>query len=68
VWLDAAARAQWGLPDPSRVSGSVQEIDSAFSRAMRSIESRINRLLQEPFEGARSMELTELQKRIGEHN
>ena len=68
AWLGAAAKAHWGLPDPSRHKGSDEEIDAAFRQVARTIAIRIDALLQEEFEGAQTAELTEQLSRIGALN
>ncbi|MBK6597609.1 MAG: arsenate reductase ArsC [Proteobacteria bacterium] len=68
AWLGAAAKAHWGLPDPSRHKGSDEEIDAAFRQVARTIAIRIDALLQEEFEGAQTAELTEQWSRIGALN
>ncbi|MEE4184525.1 MAG: arsenate reductase ArsC [Gammaproteobacteria bacterium] len=46
VWMGAAPKVHWGLPDPSRAAGSDAEIAAAFERVSDLIERRIRRLLE----------------------
>lgn len=45
LWVGDAVTVHWGLPDPSRVSGSQEDVDAAFEAVMQVIEQRIHRLL-----------------------
>ena len=68
VWLGRAAKGHWGLPDPSHLKGTTQEIDQAFSDVIDTIEDRVKRLLSQPFEVAGTPQLAELLHRIGEQS
>ena len=58
VWLVSdAATAHWGLPDPSHLAGTDHERAAAFEAIARTLESRVRRLLDAPFE---SMDRTSL--------
>ncbi len=67
IWLGQALNAHWSLPDPSRLTGSVMDRDNAFGTVMATIEQRINRVLQQPFETMTDEQLTRLLNDIGEH-
>ncbi len=64
VWFGDAAKAHWGLPDPSKLGGSEAEIRGAFYAVMDSIETRVRKLLAIDWESLsqaeRQRELTRL--------
>ncbi|MEZ5561988.1 MAG: arsenate reductase ArsC [Gammaproteobacteria bacterium] len=66
VWLGNAARAHWGLPDPSHLEGPDEDRSAAFGAVIATLESRITRLLQSPFESLDSGQLTSLLQEIAE--
>lgn len=66
VWLDQTARAHWGLPDPSKVTGTSQEINAAFREVCRMIELRLTRLLGLSLTELRGEALSAQLKMIGE--
>lgn len=45
VWFGDTLKVHWGLPDPSKLNGSEQEIKDAFFAVMETIESRVEKLL-----------------------
>ena len=45
LWLGAAGKVHWGLPDPSKVEGTAAARDAAFLAVMGTIEERIAGLL-----------------------
>jgi arsenate reductase len=45
VWFGKSRRLHWGLPDPSRATGSEEEIRAAFLAVMKTLEQRIRALL-----------------------
>jgi arsenate reductase len=47
LWLGAALKVHWGLPDPSRHQGSSQEREQAFDQITALLTSRISRLMAE---------------------
>jgi len=46
VWFGDTVKVHWGLPDPSKLEGSEEEIREAFYAVMDTIEKRVSRLLQ----------------------
>ncbi|MGR9073328.1 MAG: arsenate reductase ArsC [Gammaproteobacteria bacterium] len=50
VFLTRAVRGHWGLADPGHVQGGNEEIVAAFERTFRTLELRINRMLELPLE------------------
>ena len=42
VWPGHPMTAHWGVPDPSRVTGSGDEVDRAFFRAYEQLQRRIS--------------------------
>ena len=58
VWLRTALKVHWGLPDPSRQAGSDQDRAECFARVIATIEQRIARLLEQPFETMDAEQLT----------
>lgn len=50
LWLGNASKVHWGLPDPSKLQGSEDEIRKAFFDVMDTIETRINKLLALPID------------------
>jgi len=50
IWFGDCAKVHWGLPDPSRTTGSEQEINSVFEQVIATIEQRTHKLLQLDFE------------------
>ncbi|WP_193164179.1 arsenate reductase ArsC [Microbulbifer hainanensis] len=45
LWFGDNVKVHWGLPDPSKLSGTDEEIRDAFFAVMDTIESRVHRLL-----------------------
>jgi len=45
VWFGDTVKIHWGLPDPSKLQGSEQEIRDAFYSVMNTIEQRVQKLL-----------------------
>ena len=45
LWLGKGIKVHWGLPDPSAIRGSDQEVESAFHTVISIVESRIRALL-----------------------
>jgi arsenate reductase len=48
LWFGNSAKVHWGLPDPSRVSGTEAEVKAAFTSVMQTLEKRIKALLELP--------------------
>lgn len=46
IWFGDCVKAHWGLPDPSRVQGSTELIDSAFDAVIATITAKTEKLLQ----------------------
>ncbi|UTF58748.1 arsenate reductase ArsC [Gilvimarinus sp. DA14] len=62
LWMGDAAKAHWGLPDPSRAADSA----SAFDAVVDVLERRIGALLKAPLEELTSAQLTDLANQVGE--
>jgi len=45
VWFDNSTVIHWGLPDPSKLRGSDDEMEQAFMQVMDTLETRITALL-----------------------
>lgn len=45
VWFGDTVKVHWGLPDPSKLQGSEEEVRKAFYAVMATIERRVSRLL-----------------------
>lgn len=45
VWFGKSVKAHWGLSDPSKISGSDEEIKAAFLACIEIIESRAKELV-----------------------
>ncbi|WOX06265.1 arsenate reductase ArsC [Microbulbifer pacificus] len=45
VWFGDTVKVHWGLPDPSKLDGSEEEVRDAFYAVMTTIERRVQRLL-----------------------
>lgn len=45
VWLGDTVKIHWGLPDPSKLQGSEQEVRDAFYTVINTIEQRVQKLL-----------------------
>lgn len=45
VWFGDTVKIHWGLPDPSKLQGTEQEIRDAFYTVMNTIEQRVQKLL-----------------------
>lgn len=50
VWASDAARVHWGLPDPSKISGSDALSRDAFNATIEQLETRIKALSDYQFE------------------
>lgn len=46
LWLGATPKLHWGLADPSRLSGSDDEIRAAFMATIAEIEQRVDQLIE----------------------
>ena len=45
VWFGNCIKVHWGLPDPSKLEGTEDEIKNAFFAVMNTIEDRIKKVL-----------------------
>jgi len=45
LWIGNGIKVHWGLPDPSKLSGSEEEIEESFLKVMATIEAYIKQLL-----------------------
>ncbi len=45
VWFGDCIQVHWGLPDPSKLEGSKEEIKRAFFSVMNAIENRTKKVL-----------------------
>jgi arsenate reductase (thioredoxin) len=45
VWFGDTVKVHWGLPDPSKLEGSEEEIRAAFYSVIEIIEQRVQKLL-----------------------
>lgn len=62
LWMGEAAKAHWGLPDPSRADDSA----SAFEAVVDVLERRVAALLESPLDELTPDELTRLAHRVAE--
>lgn len=46
VWFGRAVKVHWGLSDPSKLSGTEQQIKTAFKQCIELIETRVQQLLE----------------------
>ncbi|SMF47542.1 protein tyrosine phosphatase [Alteromonadaceae bacterium Bs31] len=68
VWFGKSIQVHWGLPDPSKLEGTEQEIKSAFYAVMATIEQRVKAMLALDLENMSEVELKQALERIGEQN
>lgn len=68
VWFGDTVKVHWGLPDPSKLEGSEEEIRAAFYRVMDTIEQRVQRLLSLDLNGLSRAALQEELMNIAEEN
>ncbi len=64
LWLGNVPKVHWGLPDPSKVKGSHEEIEAAFNTVIHEIERRINLLLSLQLKNKTVDEIVALMKGI----
>ena len=48
LWPGQPMTAHWGIPDPAAASGTVEEVERAFSQAFASLDRRISLFLSLP--------------------
>ena len=65
VYLNSVIRAHWGLPDPAHVTGTEEEIATAFQVTYDALSLRINKMLVLPIEDMTSAEITKTLNKIG---
>ena len=44
LWMGETPRLHWGMPDPSRVEGSEQEVERAFYNVMDALDAKLSEL------------------------
>ncbi|MEM7359493.1 MAG: arsenate reductase ArsC [Pseudomonadota bacterium] len=64
VWFGASQRQHWGLTDPSRVTGSDEDVRRAFQYTIKEIERRVKSLLEQDVANMDSQELAYHLKRL----
>ena len=65
VWPGQPMTAHWGIPDPSRATGTEAEIAFAFSEAYRMLATRIGVFLALPFKSIQNLSLQSELRKIG---
>ncbi|MEH6549766.1 MAG: arsenate reductase ArsC [Pseudomonadales bacterium] len=65
LWLSQAIKVHWGLPDPSRIEGSEEQIKRAFQQTMQTLQARIECLLASNFEQQNEEQIRALFENIG---
>jgi arsenate reductase (thioredoxin) len=65
IWLGIAIKVHWGLSDPSRHEGADEDKAEVFTKVMATIERRIGRLLEHPFETMDAEQLAAVFSEIG---
>jgi arsenate reductase (thioredoxin) len=65
VFIGAPIRAHWGLPDPAEVTGTDENIDSAFAETWALLDMRVRALLALPFETMDAPDLRAALNKIG---
>jgi arsenate reductase len=65
VYLNSAIRAHWGLPDPAHVTGTEEEIKSAFENTYQALVNRIQKMLDLPINEFSSQEVETTLNEIG---
>lgn len=67
AWFGRSLKVHWGLSDPSRLQGSEEDVATAFRNTLSTLQSRIQRLLQEDLEAMPKGQLQALFTSLGEH-
>lgn len=57
IWFGDTVKIHWGLPDPSKLEGPEEAVESAFFAVMDTIEKRIRKVLELNLERMSSAEL-----------
>ena len=65
LYLTGAIRAHWGLPDPAHVTGTDQEVMTAFEETYAALEARIKAMLSLPLNEMSDQTLTDELNKIG---
>ncbi len=65
TYLKNAIRAHWGLPDPAHVTGTEEEINTAFQSTYDALKVRINKMLALPLEDMTHAEISAALNAIG---
>jgi len=68
VWFGNCVKVHWGLPDPSKLDGSEDDIRNAFFSVMDTIENRIRKVLTLDLNHLNSSELQSALAAISEVN
>jgi len=68
AWFGNCVKVHWGLPDPSKLQGSEDEIAKAFNSVMDTIEARINKALELDFNHLSITELSTALAAISQDN
>jgi len=68
VWFGNTVKVHWGLPDPSKLAGTEDEIEDAFYAVMDTIETRIGKVLALSFAQLSKVELQKSLTEIAETN
>ena len=64
-WPDAPITAHWGIEDPSDVEGTLEEMNKAFSKALRYLKNRIALLVSLPLDRLDRMAIASKVEEIG---
>jgi arsenate reductase len=65
VYLTKAVRAHWGVTDPGHVEGTEAEKIAAFEQTFKTLELRVNKMLELPLETMPQEELSAKLNAIG---
>lgn len=65
VWFGKSLKVHWGLSDPSKLSGTEQEIASAFKDTIEQISRRVNDMLALKVDAADKASLAQALASIG---
>ncbi|WP_101759491.1 arsenate reductase ArsC [Oceanicoccus sp. KOV_DT_Chl] len=68
VWFGNTIKVHWGLPDPSKLDTTEEQVEAAFYSVMTTIERRIHSLLAFDFEHADKPALQAKLQEISEIN
>ena len=64
-WPDAPITAHWGIEDPSQLEGTLEEMNKAFSKALRYLQRRIALLVSLPLDRLDRTALVSTLQQIG---